>query len=72
MPEPIDTLTDRELEVAHLVVCGKRNSDIAAALHLSEDTVKFHLKNISDKLGVHNRTQIAVAAVQAGILPVDV
>lgn len=52
-------LTDREEAVLAFVAEGKSNADIAAALHLSESTVKFHLRNLFAKLGVVNRTEAA-------------
>ncbi len=52
-------LTARELQVLELVSRGLQNKTIAAALDLSEHTVKIHLHNIISKLGVHNRTEAA-------------
>lgn len=52
-------LTDREEAVLALVAEGKSNTQIGAALSLSENTVKFHLKNLYSKLGVTNRTEAA-------------
>jgi DNA-binding NarL/FixJ family response regulator len=54
-----DALTDREEAVFALVAEGKSNAQIGAALNLSENTVKFHLKNLYSKLGVTNRTEAA-------------
>jgi DNA-binding NarL/FixJ family response regulator len=51
------TLTVRELEVLRLVAEGCTNGRVAAALSVSEQTVKFHLCNIYRKLGVGNRTE---------------
>lgn len=55
-----DALTEREEEILALVAEGQSNAQIAAALNLSENTVKFHLRNIFTKLGVSNRTEAAV------------
>jgi DNA-binding NarL/FixJ family response regulator len=52
-------LTDREFQILEMVARGLQNKIIAAALHLSEHTVKIHLHNIITKLGVHNRTEAA-------------
>jgi len=52
-------LTDREEGVLALVAEGHSNADIATAMHLSESTVKFHLRNLFAKLGVTNRTEAA-------------
>jgi DNA-binding NarL/FixJ family response regulator len=54
------TLTARELEVAVLVAEGLSNKEIARRLDHNEDTVKIHLHNIYEKLGVRNRTSLAV------------
>ena len=54
-----NALTDREESVLALVAEGKSNAQIGAALGLSENTVKFHLKNVYLKLGVTNRTEAA-------------
>jgi DNA-binding NarL/FixJ family response regulator len=52
-------LTERESEVLELAAQGRSNGQIAAALALSENTVKFHLRNAFAKLGVTNRTEAA-------------
>lgn len=52
-------LTDRELQILGMVARGLQNKLIAAALGLSEHTVKIHLHNIITKLGAHNRTEAA-------------
>lgn len=57
-PDP-NALTDREESVLALVAEGKSNAQIGAALGLSENTIKFHLKNLYSKLGVTNRTEAA-------------
>lgn len=54
-----NALTDREEAVLTLVAEGKSNAKIGAVLGLSENTVKFHLKNVYLKLGVTNRTEAA-------------
>ncbi len=48
-------LTDREFEILMLAVSGKNNSEIAEELHVSVNTIKFHLKKIYEKLGVNSR-----------------
>src|SRR5438045_4017268 len=57
-------LTGRELEVLREIVGGKSNKEIAAALDISEATVKSHVNNILSKLGVADRTQAATTALQ--------
>lgn len=58
-PDDFDELTDRELQILGMVARGLQNKLIAAALGLSEHTVKIHLHNIITKLGAHNRTEAA-------------
>ena len=62
MRKPSDdptALTEREEAVLALVAEGKSNAQISAALGLSENTIKFHLRNLFSKLGVTNRTEAA-------------
>jgi DNA-binding NarL/FixJ family response regulator len=60
-------LTDREIEVLRLVARGLSNTDIADRLFLSEGTVRNHVSAILAKLGVSDRTQAAVIAIQHGL-----
>jgi len=62
-------LTERELEVLKLVTAGQRNREIAVELGISENTVKFHLKNIVEKLHAQNRAELAARAVREGLVP---
>ena len=62
-----DKLTERELDVLRLIARGINNSEIAKQLHLSEGTVRNHVSAILEKLGVSDRTQAAVIAIQHGI-----
>ncbi len=64
-----DRLTEREVEVLRLVVGGLRNKEIAAALGISENTTKFHLRNILEKLHAGSRTEVAARAVREGLIP---
>ena len=57
-------LTDREFEILNLALSNLNNSEIADKVHLSVNTVKFHLKNIYQKLGVSNRKEALKYAVQ--------
>ncbi len=54
-------LTDREMEILALICEGKNNGQISNKIYLSINTVKFHIKNIYDKLHVSNRTQLILA-----------
>ncbi|HEY3313060.1 MAG TPA: response regulator transcription factor [Anaerolineales bacterium] len=64
----VPLISGRELEVLRLVAAGKSNREIADLLSLSENTVKFHLKNITLKLNVSNRTEAVMVAYQKLIL----
>jgi DNA-binding NarL/FixJ family response regulator len=64
---PLNRLTDRELEVLRLVVQGASNREIAAALVITEGTVKSHVSNILGRLEARDRTQAAVIAVKHGL-----
>lgn len=61
-------LTEREKEVLQLVITGATNREIAAALYISENTVKNHLCNILDKLHLQNRIQAAAYALREGLI----
>ena len=61
----VDTLTERERQVAALVVDRRTNPEIAAALFLSKKTVETHLRNMFRKLGVSSRVELARAVEQA-------
>ena len=56
-------LSDREKEIVHLVVQGFRNKEIGVKLFIGEQTVKNHLHNIFDKLGVSDRLELALYAI---------
>jgi two-component system NarL family response regulator len=61
-------LTAREIDVLSLIVQGRSNKEIAGHLGVADETVKSHLKNLFLKLGVHDRTQAAIAGLQHGIV----
>lgn len=60
-------LTPRELEIVSAVVAGYANKEIAEYFKISEDTVKHHLSNIFDKLGVSTRLELALFAVNQAL-----
>ena len=70
-PPPRKTfgLTARELEVVTLITEGCTNKDIAKQFGISEETVKRHLTNIFNKLGVGNRLELALFALNHNLLP---
>jgi len=63
-----NALTQRELDVLRLIANGLLNKQIASELALSENTVKTHIARIMGKLGVHDRTSLAMKAVALGLL----
>lgn len=65
---PVPVLSNRELDVLLLVSEGFSDREIAKALHLSENTVRNHVKSILAKLEVKNRTAAAVTAKEKGLL----
>ena len=64
-------LTARESQVLILLARGRANKEIARELRIGQQTVKTYVSNILGKLGVRSRTQAALYAVQAGLLPVQ-
>jgi len=61
-------LSPRERDVLRLVVDGKSNKEIAAALRVTERTVKFHVTSIFNKLGAENRAQAVTIAHERGLV----
>lgn len=64
----VEPLSERELEILHLVAAGDSNKEIAAKLYITEGTVKNHVTNILGKLGVRDRTQAALRARELGLI----
>jgi two-component system, NarL family, nitrate/nitrite response regulator NarL len=60
-------LTKREMQILVLAVAGKTNREIAKRISISEQTVKHHLTNIFDKVGVYNRLELALFAIHHGL-----
>jgi DNA-binding NarL/FixJ family response regulator len=65
---PLERLSPRELEVLQLLTQGQTNREIAQNLTVSVSTVKIHVEHILAKLGVSDRTQAAVRAIELGLL----
>jgi DNA-binding CsgD family transcriptional regulator len=67
-PEELAALTAREIEVARAIAQGMSNAEIAAALVISEWTVKTHVASILRKLGLRDRAQVVVAVYESGLV----
>lgn len=66
--EDPDMLTPRQMEVLQLVAQGLTNKEIAAALYVTERTVKYHMSEILQKLHLQNRAQVIAYAVRTGLV----
>jgi DNA-binding NarL/FixJ family response regulator len=64
----MDTLTNREREVAALAAHGLNNDEIAASMVLSPSTAKTHVRRAMTKLGARDRAQLVVFAYQSGLV----
>ena len=65
--EKPNQLTERELELVMWMVEGLSNKGIAQKLFISENTVKYHIRNILQKMGVQNRTEAVATAIRQGL-----
>jgi len=63
-----EALSKREIEVLQKIAGGNRNSDIAALLFITEETVKGHVKHIMEKLGASDRTEAVAIGLRRGII----
>jgi len=64
-------LTKREIQLLHWMVEGHSNKEIAKELFISENTVKYHIRNIFQKLEVQNRTEAVAYALREGLIRTD-
>jgi DNA-binding NarL/FixJ family response regulator len=64
----IDPLTEREREVLRLLARGSSNKEIMQTLHITEATVKAHVRHILSKLGAQSRTQAILIAMRLGLV----
>jgi DNA-binding NarL/FixJ family response regulator len=69
-PDPIERLSPREKEILPLVAQGFDNRQIGKTLFISEKTAKNYITSIRKKLGLANRTQIALFAIREGLIEV--
>ncbi len=65
------TLTGREIEVLGLVANGRTSRQIGDLLYISENTVKNHIRNILDKLGLHSRNEAVLYAVRENLISLN-
>ncbi|MBN1321215.1 MAG: response regulator transcription factor [Thermoleophilia bacterium] len=68
---PAGDLTEREREIIRSVAQGKSNREIAGQFYISEKTVKTHISHILAKLGLKDRTQLAIFAIRNGLAEAD-
>ena len=68
---PEDTLSEREREIVHCVVCGLSNKQIAEKLFISLNTVLTHRKNIARKLNIHSVSGLTIYAIVNKIVNID-
>ena len=65
------TLTGREVEVIQLIADGQTSREIGEKLFISENTVKNHVRNILDKLGLHSRNEAVMYALREELISID-
>lgn len=70
--QPLDALSERELEIVRYLAQGMSNKEIADQLAYSEKTIKNYLSLIFQKLHMRDRTQVAIFALRQGLLPLEV
>jgi DNA-binding NarL/FixJ family response regulator len=66
---PDDLLTEREIEIIHLIAEGLNSREAAEQIHLSVTTVRWYLRQIYSKLDVHSRTELIARARELELLP---
>ncbi|HEY7281689.1 MAG TPA: response regulator transcription factor [Actinomycetota bacterium] len=68
---PSGPLTDREVEILQAIANGRSTQDMAAALEITEHTVRSHVKRIFTKLGVHSKAEAVTKGVRLGLISTD-
>lgn len=68
----LEELTKSERKILQAIVSGKANKEIAFDFNVSENTVKTHVKNVFEKLGVSDRTSAATLAIRRGLVRIDI
>ena len=69
--DPLNTLTEREREVFDHLILGRKSSEIAELIGVGETTVRTHVANIIEKLGLRDRTHVVVYALKRGLVQLD-
>jgi two-component system, NarL family, response regulator LiaR len=69
VPRQSEQLTEREIEILRLLAFGRSNKEISQSLHITETTVKSHVKSIMQKLNVPSRVHAAFYAIRMGLVP---
>ncbi|MDQ3129287.1 MAG: response regulator transcription factor [Acidobacteriota bacterium] len=67
-----EELTPQERKILQMIVGGNSNKEISFELNISENTVKTHVKNVFEKLGVSDRTSAATLAIKRGLVRIDI
>jgi len=69
--DPVASLSAREREVFDQLARGRSNSEIAAALHIGEATIRTHVASVLEKLNLRDRTQIIIYALKRGLIRLE-
>ena len=68
---PVEKLTEREIEILHWLAQGLTNNEIAKKASITEGTVRSHISNLLNKLGLSNRAQAVLYAIRKGLINLD-
>ena len=67
---PVELLTEREIEILHWLAQGLTDNDIAKKAQVTSGTVRSHISNILNKMGLSNRAQAVIYAVKKGLIKI--